>query len=190
MARITSEVNARPEHLKMIRQAKPLINPDIAEAELNKEPEIGGTYQVYNVGLAELKTTRIALKAAPLLRVQELSAKKISAAYEVNTANTDSDVPAVHTDTKYLAKLNTGFQAADKLAQASASSARMRVINIPALHTEAYWLHYDDSSKDMVVPIHSFFFPEGQPVPYATFMAKMTEAAKTVPDTSNNELGG
>ena len=190
MARFTNEVSARPEHLKMIRQARPLVNPEIEESEI-KDPEISGAYQVYNVGLAELKTARVALKAAPMLRVEELgTARKISAAYELNTSARETEIPAVHTDAKYLARLNTGFEAAEKVARASTAAPKMRVINVPALHTEAYWLHYEDPGKDVVIPIHSFDFPEGVPVPYAVFMQKLSEAAKAVPDTSSNELGG
>lgn len=191
MARITTEVSTKPEHIQLIRQSRPLVNPDIAEKDI-VNPEIGGAYPVYNVGLNELKAARVSLKAAPLMRVQELnSTKRIAASYEMSASAQETAIPAVHTDANYLTKLNNSFQAADKAAQASTIPAKMRMINVPALHTEAYWLHYDETnSKDMVVPIHSFLFPDGVPVPYAEFIKKMAEAAKAIPDTSNNELGG
>jgi hypothetical protein len=190
MAKIISEVSARPEHLQLIRQSRPLVNPDIAEKDI-AAPQVDAAYPVYNVGLNDLKATRVALKAAPLLRVQELSnAQSIAATYDVSADAKDTEVPAIRTDSTYLTKLNSGFIAANKVAQAAANPAKMRIINVPALHTEAYWLHYDDSSKDVVIPIHSFEFPEGTPVPYTTFMERMSAAAKSVPDTSNNMMGG
>jgi hypothetical protein len=190
MAKFITEASTRPEHLQLIRQARPLVNPEIEEKDISNA-NLDAAYPVYNVGLNELKATRVALKAAPLLRVQELgSSRKIAAAYEMSADAKEATLPAVHTDTAYLTRLNTSFQVADRVAQSSPATAKMRVINVPALHTEAYWLHYEDAAKDMVVPIHSFVFPEGEPVPYATFIQKMSEAAKSIPDTSNNELGG
>lgn len=191
MSKITSESFVKPEHLQLIRQSRPLVNPNIEEKEITT-PVIGGAFPVYNVGLTDLKAARVSLKAAPLMRIQEINtAKKIAASYEVGSKTNDDAIPAIHTDAPYLAKLNTSFQAAEKTANAATVPTKMRMINIPALHTEAYWLHYDDTnSKDMVVPIHSFVFPNGVPVPYAEFIRKMTEEAKAVPDVSNNELGG
>ncbi len=191
MSKITSELSAKSNVLQLILQSRPLVNPDIAEKDI-KTPEIGGAFPIYNVGLKDLKATKITLKAAPLMRVQEMNtAKKIAASYEVSSKATEATIPAIHTDTNYLTKLNTSFQAAEKSAEKASLSAKMRMINIPALHTEAYWLHYDDTnSKDMVVPIHSFLFPDGVPVPYAEFIEKMSAEAKKIPDVSNNELGG
>lgn len=190
MSKITSEVAIKAEHLQLIRQSRPLVNPDIPEKEITL-PEIGGAFPVYNVGLNALKATKVAFRAAPMMRVQELNtAKKIAATYEVSSNASEATIPAVHTDSTYLAKLNTSFLAAQKSAQAATMTTKMRMINIPALHTEAYWLHYDDPSLDMVVPIHSFVFPNGVPVPYAVFIKKMSEEASKVPDVSNNELGG
>lgn len=190
MPRIISEIALKPAQLELLRHARPLANPNIAEKEITT-PTIGGAFPVYNVGLNALKTARVSLRAAPLMRVQELdTSKKISASYEVSSNADEKAIPAVHVDSNYLGKLNTSFNAAEKFAATVPSAAKMRMINIPALHTEAYWLHYDDPAKDMVVPIHSFVFPNGVAVPYTEFIKKMSEEAAKVPDVSNNELGG
>jgi hypothetical protein len=192
MSNIISEVAAKPEHLQLIRQSRPLVNPDLSERSI-KAPKAVTTYPVYNVGLKDLKAAKPTLKKpSPRLRMHEADAKhNISASYEVGAVTMDDAVPAVHTDTRYLAKLSTSLQTADKLSQTTKTPAKLRMINIPALHTEAYWLHYDETNtKDVVIPVHSFLFPENVPVPYAEFIKKMSAAAKEVPDTSNNELGG
>jgi hypothetical protein len=192
MSKIISEFAAKPEHLQLIRKSRPLVNPDIAEKDI-KAPTIATTYPVYNVGLKDLKASKVALKTpASRLRMHETDANQnIAASYEVGAVTIDDTLPAVHTDLRYLSKLNNSLHTAERVSQTVKEPGKLRMINIPALHTEAYWLHYDDTNaKDVVIPVQSFLFPENVPVPYNDFIRKMSAAAKEVPDTSNNELGG
>jgi hypothetical protein len=187
------EFSAKPEHLNIIKQAQPLINSNIPDNQIIG-PEISATHPVYTIGVDELKkrASKKALGAVTSLRMLETNkSKKIASAYEVHPTKKTSAVNSVHTDVSYLTRLNTGLETATKVAQKERSTAALRMINVPALYTEAYWLHYgEETEKDMVVPVHSFIFKENIPVPYEEFIGKLREAAKAVPDVSKDELLG
>ena len=92
---------------------------------------------------------------------------------------------------EYLAKLKDGLDKTIEAAKNGVGEAKLRMINIPALYTEAYWLHYEDAKKDVVIPIQSFgLFKENEPVPYEKFMAALQAEAKKVPDMKKDDLLG
>ena len=66
-----------------------------------------------------------------------------------------------------------------------------RVLNIPALHAVALWLH-DGGDGDLLVPLAPFPLdvPTGQPMPAAELLSRLAESAGPVAEAADDDMKG
>lgn len=190
----------KPEYLQLIREVEPLFKLDeeampatrgIKKLDAN---EITASHPVHTLGLDDLLGKKKAKVNNPTsLRMVELNTdKNISAAYDISMPDKELEMKNVNFQPEYLAELKKGLDRTIEAAKNGDGEAKLRMINVPALYTEAYWLHYEDDSKDIVIPIQSFgLFKNNEPVPYEVFMSALRERASKVPETGkDDQLGG
>jgi hypothetical protein len=71
---------------------------------------------------------------------------------------------------------------AERQAASVEPEAELRVLQVPALHLEALWLHYDDAAQDVYIPVRTpRAFQEYQVYPAAEFQDAMKRAIAARP---------
>jgi hypothetical protein len=98
-------------------------------------------------------------------RVLETVDGKLLAAYDFSGVDgTDPHLVGGISLKSQISALASGLRAADKLSETSSESPELRLLKVPSLNFEAFWLHYADSSKDVFVPIGSAMIPKDQAI--------------------------
>jgi hypothetical protein len=147
------------ELLKPIPEIRPLIN--IYDKAVNiKEDMPQGTYTIphhaYIIGLNEINE-RFTLPSTPRsLRVIEVRDEKPVALYEVGLDEQRPELIHMQVGNEYFSQLNEGLGRLKTFAEKDKEPGEIRLIKVPALNIEAFWMHYDNKEKDMIVPVRRF----------------------------------
>lgn len=169
--------------VRKIGELRPLArfqqDPSLStERALAPEPaELVAAHDVFTLGIDQLKKGELPTQRVST-RVLDRSERGVTAAYDLDTEK-DEPVAAFHTNPEHLARLDRGIRQAETLVNAD-SKAELRALNIPALYTEALWIHHGDQGQDTVLPLRSFDFSPFEPVPLDEFMKRARQAAERV----------
>lgn len=164
--------------LDIVWQTRPLLNPTIGGRQTDQPDEtwrrasLALAHRVYTLDLNELtkKKTRISAATPVAVRVLESEDNQLKALFDV----TDEEKPRVQqmsASQPYLEKLSRGIGLAATLVQnnqqaeskggkrkkesAEVESAELRLLKVPALNFEAFWLYTEGKEADWLVPIIS-----------------------------------
>jgi hypothetical protein len=82
------------------------------------------------------------------------------------------------TDKAQIAALAHGLRVAAKLAEEGGASVELRLLQVPTLNFEAFWLHNDNSAKDVFLPISSATMIVGRPTGIVDLTNELRTLAK------------
>lgn len=148
-----------PELLKPIPEIRPLINvyedtPNIRET--SREGEYNLAHHAYIIGLNQIKKDFSLPKEPDTLRVIELQEEAPVALYELGLNETDPQLIQMNVSPLYFRQLDEGLGRLKEFAGRSKDLGEIRLIKIPALNIEAFWLHYDGKTADVITPVRRF----------------------------------
>lgn len=150
--------------------------------------ELTDPHETYTLGLSDLLAGPDLSRARPTgwRYLVRSDGEAVAAAHSAETA------PGEHV----LAQVNEGpFVAATASALTAAAGVEgtyePRVLDVPALHAVALWLH-DGGGGDQLVPLAPFPIdvPTGQPMPAAELLSRLAAAAGPVAEAADDELKG
>lgn len=148
-----------PELLKPIPPIRPLINvyeetPNIRENSL--EGEYNLAHHSYIVGLNEIKKDFTLPKTPNTLRVIELQNEEPVALFELGLNESNPELIQMNVSPMYFRQLDESLGRLKEFARQNRALGEIRLIKIPALNVEAFWLHYDGKSGDIICPVKRF----------------------------------
>jgi hypothetical protein len=138
---------------------------------------LGLAHEVFSIGLESLAKGE-SFPERTGLRVMEFDGSKCRSVFDVAAGGADGEVRQMSGQSPYLDL----FPKALEVATAESGREResdLRLLRVPALNFEALWLHDDDHSGDLLVPLRGFHgFKAMERVPYADALARLQKAAK------------
>jgi hypothetical protein len=138
-------------------------------------------HYIYTLGLDAIVQDRPP-GAPTALRALEVQGNRAQAFFDLTPDERFPQVRQMSGPSPYLERLNRAIGVAARHANAIEPEAELRVIQVPALHLEALWLHYDDAAQDVFIPVRTpRAFQEFQVYSAADFQAAMKSAIAARP---------
>jgi hypothetical protein len=186
-----------PELLGPILEVRPLRN--IYEEAANvKETEREGDYNIphhtYHVGLNEIKRDFKLPETPRTLRVIEMQDEEPAALYEVGLNAGEPELIQMNVSQPYFRQLDESLGRLKERAQQNKELGEVRLIKVPALNIEAFWLHYDGDKdgEDIITPVKRFENDSSidwdKTYTEREFTKLLQELARKI-DTKDDELG-
>jgi hypothetical protein len=148
-----------PELLSPIPPIRPLVNvyaetPNIREN--STEGEYNLPHHAYIVGLNEIKKDFALPKQPATLRVIEVQDESPVALYELGLNESAPELIQMNVSAPYFRQIDEGLGRLKEFAGRNKELGEIRLIKVPALNVEAFWLHYDGKTEDIITPIRRF----------------------------------
>jgi hypothetical protein len=122
-----------------------------------KPEEYNLPHYSYVLGLDEIKTNFNWPKEPKSLRLVELSDQSPAALYEVTLDEKNPELIQMNTNKHYFSHLEKSLVLLQGNVNENEETGELRLLKIPALNIEAFWLHYDNASeKDQMAPVKKF----------------------------------
>ena len=148
-----------PKLLKPIPPIRPLINVYDETANI-RENSLEGEYNLahhsYIIGLNEIKKDFDLPKEPNTLRVIELQNEEPVALFELGLDENNPELIQMNVSPAYFQQLDEGLGRLKEFARQNKELGEIRLIKIPALNVEAFWLHYDGKTGDIICPVRRF----------------------------------
>ena len=146
----------REELLRPIPEIRPLLNVYNKKIEDNVPGSYSIPHYAYIIGLNEINSD-FALPSIPkTLRIMELKDEAPLALYELGLNETQPELVQMNVSENYFQQLDEGLSRLKKQSEQQKELGEVRLIKIPALNLEAFWLHYDNQESDIITPIKRF----------------------------------
>jgi Papain-like cysteine protease AvrRpt2 len=175
--------------IRRIWEARPLLSMKQSMSftgQVSAEDEkatLGMAHRVYSLGLDSLlakKGSRAPKPEAVSLRVFEMSGDTPSAFFDV-TEGEDPRVLQMSASKVQLEQLARGLGQAVAAAGGNEQEYELRLLRVPALNFEAFWLNYGTEAKDLLVPIRAAgTLTPGKTVSLAEALEALREVARTL----------
>lgn len=189
------ELLLTPELLKPIPEIRALRNvyeETVKVKENASEGEYNIPHHTYIVGLNEIKKDFALPKRPSTLRVIEVQDEEPAALYELSLNESNPELIQMNVSQPYFRQLDESLGRLKQHAQRSKELGEVRLIKIPALNLEAFWLHYDGKQEDIISPVKRFendsTIDWDKAYNEKEFTKLVQELARRV-DTKNDELG-
>jgi Papain-like cysteine protease AvrRpt2 len=173
------------EIIRHIWEARPLLQlkyESLREVKSPRDLSLAIPHYVYTMGLDALAQERGLPEFPTALRVLEVQGEKSLAFFDVNIPGQPPQIRQMAGASPYLDLLNQGLTEVFKWTAQSEVEAELRLLQVPALHIDALWLHYDDPTKDVFLPIRAQEALTAFRVYSANdFLAELTKIAKAQP---------
>lgn len=149
----------RPELLKPIPEVRALRNVyedtvDVKEGV--REGEYNIPHHTYLVGLNEIKKDFALPKTPNSLRIIEIQNEEPAALYELGVNENNPELIQMNVSPAYFKQLDDSLGRLKRFAEQNKELGEIRLIKVPALNIEAFWLHYDGKDSDIICPISRF----------------------------------
>ncbi|HEY4265526.1 MAG TPA: papain-like cysteine protease family protein [Micropepsaceae bacterium] len=171
--------------LEKIREARPLLavkrGSQDFQTVLAPAADLAVPHHVYVAGLHDLTQKENPLPANPTaMRVFEVTGDRNTALFDVSLPEQGpAQVLSMSDDAASLDLLTRGLTEISRMAARGEGEPELRFLRIPALYVEAFWLHYPDSAKDVMVPVRGIgLFTPFQPVAEQQFLDAVRKAAR------------
>jgi Papain-like cysteine protease AvrRpt2 len=183
-----------PALLKPIPPVKPLLTID--DEKLSRlaslQNEFNLPHHTFILELDKIKTNFKLPEEPRTLRVFDLNENEPIALYELALDEKNPELIQMNSNPAYFKQLDEGLGRLKNYAEKSRSLGELRFIRIPALNIEAFWLHYDNNSNDVITPIkileNDTRFDGNKSYNVNEFKKVLLEIAKKV-DTKDDLLG-
>jgi hypothetical protein len=111
-------------------------------------------HYIYTLGLDDIVQDR-APAAPTALRALEVQGNQAQAMFDLTPDPRFPQVRQMSGPSPYLDRLNRALAVAERQAATLEPEAELRLLQVPALHLEALWLHYDDAAQDVFIPVRT-----------------------------------
>ncbi len=133
-------------------------------------------------------------ETAGSLRLFKLSGFHPTALYEVGLDEKKPELFRISSNQKYFSQLENSIAVLQDNTLGGSEPGELRLLKLPALNLEAFWLHFDKANDaDVISPVKKFEadsrFDWNRPYPKDEFWAKIRDYASEV-DSSDDLLGG
>jgi len=146
----------KEELLKPIPEIRPLINVYDKKIEENVPGKYSIPHYAYIIGLNDIHR-EFSLPSAPkTLRIIEMKNEAPVALYELGLNETNPEVVQMNVSETYFKQLDDGLARLKEFSEKNKELGEVRLIKIPGLNLEAFWLHYDNNENDVIAPIKKF----------------------------------
>ena len=152
-------------------------------------------HQVFTLSLADLAAGRGLEAAKPTgwrYLVQE-GDNTIAAADAVPAGPGSGYVFSALNEGRFVTSTAGAIQAAQAIPEVSQGEFELRLLQVPALHAMALWLHdLQESANDLLVPLEPspVETPAGQPVPAAVLLGELASKAPPAAATGPSDITG
>ena len=178
--------------IRCIWEASPLLQlkyDNLREIKSPRDLSLAIPHYIYTMGLDALTQEHGLPQKPSVLRVLEMQGEKSLAFFDVDTTGPSPRICQIGT-TPYLELFNRALTAAMQMITQSEAETELRLLQVPALHFEALWLHYDDPAKDVFIPLRE----QGALTAFQVygvndFLAELTKIAKAQPPV-DDLMGG
>ena len=153
------ELVPAPELLRPIPSVRPLMNVYEETANIRESGPEGAynlPHHAYIIGLNKIRKDFKLPKEPSTLRVIELQHERPIALFEVGLDETNPELIQMNVSPVYFEQLDEGLGRLRKAAGGNEEKGEIRLIKIPALNLEAFWLHYDGETGDIIQPVKRF----------------------------------
>lgn len=148
--------------LKPIEDIKPHLAsmPEFAHiksAANEKKEDFALPHYTYVLGLDSLQAGKGLPEKANTLRVMELGGQQPEALYELALDEKNPELVQMNMDKKYFGMMEGSINMLRDHASQKKQAGELRLLKLPALNTEAFWLHYDmPGEEDVFAPVKKF----------------------------------
>lgn len=144
------------ELLRPIPEIRPLINIYNKKIEENIPGKYAIPHYAYILGLNEIRE-EFALPSFPnTLRIIEMKDEAPAALYELSLNETKPELVQMNISEPYFKQMDEGLERLKRFSEQNKEMGELRLIKVPALNFEAFWLHYDNAERDIITPIKKF----------------------------------
>lgn len=168
--------------LTLIEQARPLLALKQGDREFALKPNLtlAVPHHVFVLDLKDLLHDQPTLSEPVSLRVFEVEQGNNRAFYDLSPPERGApQMQSMSDDAATLGLLQRGLSEVQRIADQSDAEPELRFIRIPALYVEAFWLHFEDKARDVVVPVRAIgLFTPHQPVPASEFFERLRDPAR------------
>ena len=152
------DLEYNPRLLEPIPEVRPLARFNNQRFNLREElpePEFSTAHLTFTLGLNDIHEG-MNLPYYPIsLRVLELEDNEPLAVYEVSLDEANPQFLQLNSNKEYFRSFEAAIENLKRFANED-MQGELRTLRIPALNTEAAWVHYDDSRQDKFVLLRQF----------------------------------
>jgi Papain-like cysteine protease AvrRpt2 len=112
-------------------------------------------HYAYVIGLDQIINRSGLPKEPGSLRLFEMAGQQPAALYEVTLDENKPELIQMNTNKNYFSQLGTSLNTLQNNTLGGSEPGELRLLKLPALNLEAFWMHYDES-KDLISPIKKF----------------------------------
>lgn len=148
-----------PELLKPIPEIKPLLHlydKNLNAAELLTESNFTFPHETYLIGLDTIKKDFRLPSVPNSLRIIDIKDEKPSALYEVTLNRDKPELIQMNVNQDYFRQIDESLGKLKTFSRKNKDLGEIRFIKVPALNIEAYWLHYENKTDDIITPLKRF----------------------------------
>ncbi|HEY9657776.1 MAG TPA: papain-like cysteine protease family protein [Allocoleopsis sp.] len=143
--------------IRLIEETRPLLSLKYKELEglFSQDLTVALPHYLYTMGLDDIAEARQLPVSPSALRVLEMHEDKGLAFFDLTP---DPEAPTVRQlsgNHSFLDLLNRGIAKAVELSERHEAEAELRLLQVPALYVDALWLHYDEASQDILIPLRA-----------------------------------
>lgn len=150
------DLQFKQELLKPIPEIRPLINVYDKKIEEKTPGQYNIPHYAYVLGLNEINNDFRLPDTAKSLRVIEMLNESPVALYEVGVNEAKPELMQMNISEIYFKQLDEGLARLKNHASQNKELGEVRLIKVPALNLEAFWLHYEGGVNDIITPIKKF----------------------------------
>ena len=98
----------------------------------------------------------VQLQKPNTLRVIEIQDEEPTALFELSLNENNPELIQMNVSPTYFRQLDEALGRLKENAERSKELGEVRLIKVPALNLEAFWLHYDGKNNDIICPVKRF----------------------------------
>ena len=156
--------------------------------------ELAQPHQVFTLGLSDLVADNGLTAAQPTgwrYLIQD-GATALASAEAVSTGSGNEHVFSAFNEGPFVASTAAALSSLQDQPQVAAGSYEPRLLDVPALHAMALWLHATGAGEDLMVPLapSPVASPAGQAVPATQFLQELAAQAAAVASVGPSDLTG
>lgn len=172
--------------IERILELRPLLAMKRGERQVDAKfadnQSLSAPHYVYVAGLDDVLARGdgdgFPLSARKSLRVLEAQGERATAYFDLSLDEAPQ-IQDLSEDAATLGLIQQGASLATRFAEESKESPELRFVRIPALYVEAFWLHFENSTKDVYVPIRGIgLFTPMEAVSAEDFLTRVRKAAE------------
>jgi hypothetical protein len=149
----------KESHLQAIFQAKAALTHDTGYKEFiasGEDSTFFFPHEIYHLSLSDFQDKGGFFPIKTSTRTIEVNKdKEFIAVYDVREENSTALVFHVQTDNAQLKQYKKGIEKALQTAGKLNGDIELRILKFNAIYFDAIWLHQNDSTKDVFIPIRS-----------------------------------